>query len=117
MRLRYNRGIRMIVDREQLQQLTEAYLVRVVLDAFEEADPPLDPADYPFDADTPFRDFGIDSFLVLKILIRLEQDFGTLPKTLMFEHTNIQELVAYLVDQHEDAAARIVLDESPASAT
>lgn len=101
----------MIVERERLQQLTETFLTRVVLEAFEEADPPLDPEDHPFDADTPFRDFGIDSFLVLKILIRLEQAFGTLPKTLMFEHTNIQELAAYLVDEHGDTAARVVAEE------
>lgn len=94
-----------MVDNDQLHASTEAYLERVVLEAFEEADPPLDPADHPFDADTPFRDFGIDSFLVLKILIRLERDFGSLPKTLMFEHTNIQELASYLATEHAEAAA------------
>lgn len=100
-----------MVDREHLLVSTEKYLESVVLAAFEEADPPLDPADHPFDEDTPFRDFGIDSFLVLKILIRLEGDFGSLPKTLMFEHTNVRELATYLVDEHGETAARIVSED------
>ena len=33
----------MMVDDQQLQASTEAYLESVVLEAFEEADPPLDP--------------------------------------------------------------------------
>jgi polyketide synthase PksN len=107
----------MTVDRDQLLQLTETYLTNVVLDAFEEADPPLDVADHPFEVDTPFRDFGIDSFLVLKILIRLEQDFGTLPKTLMFERTNIHELATYLVEDHGETAIRVVSEESHVPAT
>ena len=107
----------MMVDDQQLQASTEAYLESVVLEAFEEADPPLDPADHPFDSDTPFRDFGIDSFLVLKILIRLERDFGTLPKTLMFEHTNIQELAAYLAGSHPETAAAVAFDGRVSPAT
>jgi polyketide synthase PksN len=89
-----------MTDRDLLQDLTESYLSGVVLEAFEEADPPLDPAEHPFDAFTPFREYGIDSFLVLKILRRLENDFGSLPKTLLFENFNINDLANYLAENH-----------------
>lgn len=93
-----------MIDRDLLQELTESYLRGVVLEAFESADPPLDPAEHPFDAFTPFREFGIDSFLVLKILRRLENDFGALPKTLLFENFNINDLANYFAENH---AARL----------
>lgn len=94
-----------MTDRDLLQDLTEAYLREVVLEAFQEAEPPLDPDDHPFDSFTPFREFGIDSFLVLKILRRLEHDFGTLPKTLLFENFNIFDLANYFADKHAETLA------------
>lgn len=56
-----------------------------------------------FDSATPFGELGIDSFRVLKIIKSLEADFGTLPKTLLFEHFNVASLARYFVDKHRDA--------------
>lgn len=53
-----------------------------------------------FDAFAPFGELGIDSFRVLKIVKALEADFGTLPKTLLFEHFNINDLARYFVEHH-----------------
>lgn len=105
-----SQGERMI-DRDLLQELTETYLRGVVLEAFEAAEPPLDPAEHPFDSFTPFREFGIDSFLVLKILRRLEKDFGTLPKTLLFENFNISDLANYFADKHVDTLSRLFAEQ------
>lgn len=100
-----------MTDRDLLQELTESYLRGVVLEAFEAAEPPLDPADHPFDSFTPFREFGIDSFLVLKILRRLEHDFGTLPKTLLFENFNICDLANYFADKHAATLAKLFAEQ------
>ncbi|MGL6097065.1 MAG: beta-ketoacyl synthase N-terminal-like domain-containing protein, partial [Fimbriiglobus sp.] len=40
--------------------------------------------------------FGIDSFLAVEILQRLEKTYGPLPKELLFEHLTIEKLAAYL---------------------
>ncbi|MEO7324486.1 MAG: acyl carrier protein [Dokdonella sp.] len=100
-----------MVDRDLLQELTETYLRGVVLEAFEAAEPPLDPAEHPFDSFTPFREFGIDSFLVLKILRRLEKDFGTLPKTLLFENFNICDLANYFADKHMQTLSQLFAEQ------
>ena len=53
-----------------------------------------------YDSLAPFRELSIDSFHVLKIIKRLEGDFGALPKTLLFERFNIQDLAGYFVERH-----------------
>lgn len=58
-----------------------------------------------FDSSTPFGELGIDSFLVLKIVKALEADFGTLPKTLLFENFNVEALARYFVDEHSQSLA------------
>lgn len=100
-----------MIDRDLLQELTELYLRGIVLESFDAVDPPLDPADHPFDAFTPFREFGIDSYLVLKIIRRLEKDFGTLPKTLMFENFNINDLGNYFVENHVETLSLLFADQ------
>ncbi len=44
--------------------------------------------------------YGIDSFLVLSATQDLEGIFGTLPKTLFFEHLTIRDLAKYFREQH-----------------
>lgn len=55
------------------------------------------------DSDTslPFQELGIDSFRVLQIIKKLEEEFGSLPKTLLFENFNIGDLSHYFVKHHE----------------
>ncbi len=54
---------------------------------------------------TPFEALGIDSMMAKSIIRDLEQDFGELPVTLMFEHQTPGELVAYLLNTHREATA------------
>src|SRR2546425_10350509 len=78
---------------ELLQDLTESYLKSLISDVsgFLSSD---------FDSSAPFGEIGIDSFYVLKIIKRLEADFGTLPKSLLFENFNITDLAKYFVTKH-----------------
>ena len=82
-------------DRTQLIEPTERYLASLVAESS-------GIARSGFDAATSFGDLGVDSFRVLKIIKALEADFGTLPKTLLFENFNIESLARYFVDRHAD---------------
>lgn len=83
---------------EQLHELTESYLKAVISEASGSLD-----AD--FDSSAPFGELGINSFCVLKIIKKLELDFGRLPKSLLFENFNINDLAKYFVEKHEATLA------------
>jgi polyketide synthase PksN len=85
---------------EVLRDLTESYLQAVIREVADAVDSDFDPA-------VPFKELGIDSFRVLKILRRLEEDFGSLPKTLLFENVNIDDLTRYFVARHEQTLERM----------
>lgn len=63
-------------------------------------------------ANAAFEKFGIDSIMMMNLTSRLEQDFGTLPKTLFFEYHTITELAAYIVSSHGEKLA-FLLDNKP----
>ncbi|MGH8080896.1 MAG: beta-ketoacyl synthase N-terminal-like domain-containing protein, partial [Lysobacter sp.] len=94
-----------MMDLDTLQERTENYLKSLICEAADAA--------LVFDAETPFGELGVNSFLVLKILKRLEQDFGTLPKTLLFENFNVRDLARYFVKAHTDVLMRKFPDVSP----
>ncbi|QUX26966.1 SDR family NAD(P)-dependent oxidoreductase [Nocardiopsis akebiae] len=56
----------------------------------------------------PFERFGIDSVLAITVTNRLEEDFGSLSKTLLFEHQSIDRLSDYFLESHPDALERIL---------
>ncbi|MFZ5638598.1 MAG: SDR family NAD(P)-dependent oxidoreductase [Pseudomonadota bacterium] len=82
-----------MTHQEVLRELTESYLKASIADASESLG-----AD--FDAFAPFGELGINSFYVLKIIKKLEADFGTLPKSLLFENFNIHDLAGYFLSKH-----------------
>src|SRR5690606_22602684 len=43
-----------------------------------------------------WEEFGVDSILIVKLTTVLEGEFGPLPKTLLFEHRNLDALVEFL---------------------
>ncbi|MFT7558315.1 MAG: polyketide synthase PksN [Flavobacteriales bacterium] len=49
-----------------------------------------------------FDDVGVDSFLSIALLRELEQTFGKLRKTLLFEFFSPQKLTQYFVDEHAE---------------
>jgi polyketide synthase PksN len=97
-------------NRDQLLARTEAYLKGLFAEASG-----LPAAE--FDAATPFGELGVDSFRVLKILKALEADFGSLPKTLLFENFNLESLTSYFVDRHAEALQTRLSSGSAATPT
>lgn len=81
-------------NQEMLLELTECYLKNLVASTVATQDAEID-------SSTPFGELGVDSFRVLKIIKALEADFGVLPKTLLFEHFNVDALARYFVEKHE----------------
>lgn len=67
------------------------------------------------DALMPFGELGIDSFYVLKIVKRLEQDFGPLPKTLLFQYFNLAELAKYFVNKYATVLSVKFAEHQPAA--
>ncbi len=54
------------------------------------------------DIDSPFEDYGVDSVKVLRVTNALEEVFGELSKTLLFEHQCLSDLAGYFIEQHEE---------------
>ncbi len=50
------------------------------------------------EADAPMENYGIDSILIMHLNGALETTFGSLPKTLFFEYTDIRSLTDYFVE-------------------
>ncbi len=53
-----------------------------------------------FEVYTPFEELGMDSLIVKNVNTKLEESLGTLPKTLLFERSNIKALAEYLVQNN-----------------
>ncbi|WKD49189.1 SDR family NAD(P)-dependent oxidoreductase [Microbulbifer spongiae] len=87
--------------KEALKPFTESYLKSLIADVSNKAALTLD-------ADVPFGELGIDSFHVLKIIKRLEEEFGDLPKTLLFENFNISDLARYFIERHPSTVSRLL---------
>ncbi|MBZ5509053.1 MAG: SDR family NAD(P)-dependent oxidoreductase, partial [Acidobacteriia bacterium] len=87
-----------MIHQELLQDLTESYLKSLIAETS-------GASSSKFDSLAPFGELGIDSFYVLKIIRRLETDFGTLPKSLLFEYFTISDLANYFVCNHEQVLA------------
>lgn len=54
-----------------------------------------------------FDTLSLTSMKIIEITVRLEEDFGTLPSTLLFEHKTLESLARYLADEHGTALSKI----------
>ncbi|MET0333845.1 MAG: beta-ketoacyl synthase N-terminal-like domain-containing protein [Rhizobacter sp.] len=52
------------------------------------------------DVQAPLEQYGIDSVMVMELTGGLERSFGSLSKTLFYEHQSIQALAKYFVQNH-----------------
>jgi polyketide synthase PksN len=93
-----------MIDQELLRDSCESYLKSLIADVSGTLRPD-------FDSFAPFGELGIDSFHVLKIVKRLEGDFGTLSKSLLFEKFNINDLAGYFVTSHEQTLTARLADK------
>lgn len=90
-----------MTERDRLFDFAQDYLKALIAEAAESLDAN-------FDSATPFGELGIDSFRVLRIVKSLENDFGRLPKTLLFENYHVNDLATYFVDRHADALRKLM---------
>jgi PfaD family protein len=64
--------------------------------------------------ETSFEKYGIDSIVQTQVIQEMERVTGELPRTLLFEYSNLSELVDYLVQSHADAFFVLKsVDETP----
>ncbi|GGP81497.1 SDR family NAD(P)-dependent oxidoreductase [Saccharothrix coeruleofusca] len=52
--------------------------------------------------DQKLERYGIDSLIAVDVTSRLEDDFGSLPKTLFFEHVDLRGVAGYLLAEHRE---------------
>jgi acyl transferase domain-containing protein/acyl carrier protein/ubiquinone/menaquinone biosynthesis C-methylase UbiE len=76
-----------------LQQLTQQYLTTLLSKEVKLAATVIR-------AEEPLEKYGLDSMMVMNLTRRLEQDFGELSKTLLFEYQTLDELVEYFIQHH-----------------
>ena len=50
----------------------------------------------------PFEKYGIDSIMIVSLNRVLENHFGKISKTLLFEYKNVKELAKYFAENHRD---------------
>ncbi|MFD8381149.1 SDR family NAD(P)-dependent oxidoreductase [Streptomyces sp. NPDC059679] len=55
------------------------------------------------DPDTPLERYGMDSVLAVNLIGRLEQEFGSLSRTLLFEVQTVRGLARYFAAEHPQA--------------
>ncbi|GMV31306.1 MAG: hypothetical protein AMXMBFR59_34310 [Rhodanobacteraceae bacterium] len=67
-------------------------------------------------AETRLDEYGFDSMLAMQMTNELEKSFGSLSKTLFFEHRDLASLGRYLLQAHRPAVMRLFgVDASEAS--
>ncbi|MBL6449573.1 SDR family NAD(P)-dependent oxidoreductase [Fulvivirga sp. 29W222] len=97
-----------MTDKEILLESTDSYLKNLISEVAQ-----ISIGDH--DTSTPFQELGIDSFRVLQVIKKLEEEFGTLPKTLLFENFNIDDLSNYFVDKHAETLTKKFANGTPVS--
>ncbi|MES2311553.1 MAG: type I polyketide synthase, partial [Pseudomonadota bacterium] len=60
------------------------------------------------DAKARLEAYGIDSILVMELTRSLEQVFGPLSKTLLFEYQTIADVAGHFLDEHRDRLSKVL---------
>ncbi|WP_086771905.1 SDR family NAD(P)-dependent oxidoreductase [Streptomyces bobili] len=68
------------------------------------------------DPDTPLERYGMDSVLAVTMVQPLEDTFGPLPRTLLFEVRTVRGLAGYFADEHAQALRALVGEPAPEAA-
>ncbi|TRX76729.1 type I polyketide synthase [Pseudomonas mangiferae] len=61
--------------------------------------------------DVSFERYGVDSIILAELTVKLEQRFGSLPSTLLYEHQTVDELSRYFIRHHADALQAWVMGD------
>ncbi|WIM94381.1 amino acid adenylation domain-containing protein [Actinoplanes oblitus] len=65
------------------------------------------------DVTTPLDQFGMDSVVAVNVISRLEEPFGPLPQTLLFEMPTVRDLAEYFVTEHAPALRELLGEPEP----
>jgi polyketide synthase PksL len=68
-------------------------------------------------ADVRLDEYGLDSILAVSVTQRLEKEFGPLPKTLFFEHVDLDGVAEFLAREGRVAVSRAPVEASPVEAS
>jgi polyketide synthase PksL len=60
------------------------------------------------DVGAPLEQFGMDSVVAVNVISKLEESFGELPRTLLFEEPTVRELARYFATDHTEALRALV---------
>lgn len=94
-------------DKNELLQKTTDYLLEVFSKLLKMETSELD-------INTTFDEYGIESILVGYFNSKLEEDIGSISKTLLFEYQTIKELAEYLADSYANSFAELFhMDGTP----
>ncbi|MER7986300.1 SDR family NAD(P)-dependent oxidoreductase [Streptomyces noursei] len=63
--------------------------------------------------DEKLENYGIESIAIVDLTSRLEDTFGSLPKTLFFEHVDLQGVAGHFVAEHRDRLLELFAPEAP----
>ncbi|TDR36316.1 phosphopantetheine binding protein, partial [Tahibacter aquaticus] len=85
-----------VLDTQELLEKTQEWLRRQFSQLLKLASQRIDPR-------APLERYGIDSILAMRLTNTLEQTFGSLSKTLLFEYRSIADLAAYFVESQAAA--------------
>ncbi|WP_051847003.1 SDR family NAD(P)-dependent oxidoreductase [Streptomyces sp. NRRL F-5053] len=68
------------------------------------------------DPDVALERYGMDSVIAVSVVSQLEEDFGELSRTLLFEAPTLRELAEYFATEHTSALRALVGAPEPAAA-
>ncbi|MBV9493621.1 MAG: SDR family NAD(P)-dependent oxidoreductase, partial [Acidobacteria bacterium] len=88
------------LDDSALAEKTERYLRKQLAGV-------LQLPSHKIDVQVALSEYGIDSILAMQSINKLEQTFGTLPKTLFFEHQTVRGIAGYFVAHHPQKLAAL----------
>ncbi|MER5213938.1 SDR family NAD(P)-dependent oxidoreductase [Streptomyces sp. NPDC002838] len=89
-----------------LAEVAAAYLTRTFADVLKLDQAELDPA-------APLSSYGTDSLVSMEVADRIEADLGPIPRTVPFESTSVDGIVAALLDDPAQPLARLVDQDTP----
>lgn len=80
---------------DELRKQTESFLKEVLS---KETKLPV----HKIQSEEPLEEYGLDSVMILTLNDKLEEVFGELSKTLLFEYQTIAELAGYFLEDHQE---------------
>ncbi|MBB6023619.1 acyl transferase domain-containing protein/acyl carrier protein [Paenibacillus sp. JGP012] len=92
-------------DKSGWKERAEQYLIGILAEELRISSSRMESGD-------SFDKFGIDSVLVLSLTRRLETDFGTLPKTLLFEYQTVDQVADYFIANHQNTLEQLFADST-----